>query len=107
MKAKSRLVIADELVLRNPFVYGKKAIQVDFPINGDDFRKWKQFCFAKEVGPSPYQELISEANPYLEDGSRFIRKSDVLAAIDEVSTITDEKECDNWNAVLREKIAKL
>ena len=61
-------LIADTLTLRNPFKYGEDAIEVDFSVNGSDYLKLKQFCFAKGI----FHENLVKDNPYLQEGEKSI-----------------------------------
>ena len=56
-------LIPDELTLKNPFDYGEEAIQVDFQVNSADYKKLKQFCFAKGIYGYAIDFLFD--NPYI------------------------------------------
>ena len=60
---EENIVIADEITLRNPFDYGTDAICVDFSVSPSDYRKLKQFCYAKGVYGESIDWLIN--NPYI------------------------------------------
>lgn len=54
-------VMADELTLKDPFVYGEWAIKIDMSVRGDDYRLLKQFCVSKGIYPEWYRN-----NPYMQ-----------------------------------------
>ena len=58
-------IIHDEITLMNPFDYGEDAIQAEFQLNGNDYKKLKQFCFAKGIYGASIEWLLN--NPYEED----------------------------------------
>ena len=58
-------IIPDEITLMNPFDYGEDAIQAEFQLNGNDYKKLKQFCFAKGIYGASIEWLLN--NPYEED----------------------------------------
>ena len=97
-------VIADELTLRNPFLYGKKAICVDFPLDGRDYRLLKRFCYAKGIREG-YGD-IEKDNPYFQK-TEMVGKQDVLSLVDEISRLYDSGECDDWHAALRKAVTGL
>jgi len=70
------IVLADELTLRNPFVYGSKAIAVDMSLKSEDYKKLKQYCYAHGVTEGVDDYLHD--NPYLkkkgEDSDDFYRQ---------------------------------
>ncbi len=89
-------LIPDELTLMNPFDYGKDAIQVQFPVNGEDYTKLKQFCFAKGIYGVSIKWLMD--NPYVARNMKSAEE--IIASRDEnnyvegyvqvhVSTLTD------------------
>ena len=53
-------VIADELILKDPFVYGEDAIQVDFGVRYRDYERLKQFCVSRGIYPHWFRH-----NPYI------------------------------------------
>lgn len=57
--------VCDELTLKNPFDYGEDAIHVDFSVRRDDYKKLKQFCFAKGIYGQEIDFLFD--NPYIEE----------------------------------------
>ena len=52
--------MADTLTLKDPFKNLSGAISVDFSVLGEDYHRFKQFCFAKGISP------WLKDNPYLE-----------------------------------------
>lgn len=60
-------LIGDTITLRNPFNYGKDAIEADFRINKDDYDKLKQFCYAKGIYGESIEWLVN--NPYMKQNS--------------------------------------
>ena len=56
-------LISDKLTLKNPFDYGEEAICIDFQINSADYKKLKQFCFAKGIYGRSIDFLLD--NPYI------------------------------------------
>jgi len=63
-------LIADTLTLRNPFKYGEDAIDIGFSVNGSDYLKLKQFCFAKGI----FHENWVKDNPYLQEEEKSIER---------------------------------
>ena len=57
------ITIVDELFLKNPFIYGHKAISVDMSVINEDYKKLKQYCFAHGVTDGLDDYLRD--NPYL------------------------------------------
>ncbi len=55
-------IIPDDIELRNPFDYGEGAIWAQFQITSEDYKKLKQFCFAKGVYGESIDWLLD--NPY-------------------------------------------
>ena len=56
-------LIPDELTLKNPFDYGEEAIHVNFQVYSADYKKLKQFCFAKGIYGYSINFLLD--NPYI------------------------------------------
>ncbi len=57
-------IIPDEITLKNPFDYEQNALHAQFQINGEDYKKLKQFCFAKGIYGASIEWLLN--NPYME-----------------------------------------
>ncbi len=55
-------VIADEVILRNPFTEGTDAIEVDFEVEEDDYEKLMQFCVSRGIYPDWFKN-----NPYMKE----------------------------------------
>ena len=90
--------------VKNPFLYGKKAIYVDFPLDSRDYRLLKQFCYAKGIREG-YGD-IEKDNPYFQK-TEMVGKQDVLNLVDEISRLYDSGECDDWHTALRKAVTSL
>ena len=64
-KGDKPFVLADELVLYNPFFNGNRSISIDMGIGHDDYEKLRQFCFARGVETNLDKYLVN--NPYLKE----------------------------------------
>ena len=53
-------LMADELTLKDPFVYGEWAIRIDMQKTANDYRILKQFCVSKGIYPEWYKN-----NPFM------------------------------------------
>ena len=61
---ENTFIHADDVTLRNPFIYGEKAIELPFTLGNYDYWMFKQFCFAKGICP------WLDNNPYLEEETK-------------------------------------
>lgn len=60
--SETSILISDIVVLRNPFNNGEDAIEsYGYPIDRENYKQLKLFCFAKGIFPSEW----IENNPYL------------------------------------------
>lgn len=85
-------VVADDLTLRNPFIYGERAISVDFSLDSGDYRKMRQFCLAKGIEEYPEE---SGKNPFEKDSVAVVsivgrRGIDDAAAMELERRISDD-----------------
>ena len=98
------IVTADILTLKDPFRYGRRAIQVDFSVTEKDYRMLKQFCFAK--GVTAHYDSPAKNNRYMKEQDPVSRQA-VIDLIDEASRLHDEGKYDNWYEWLRNRVTIL
>lgn len=62
-------VMADELILKDPFKYGEWAIHINMSVHEIDYIRLKQFCIAKGICPEWYRN-----NPYMQNHCPYCGK---------------------------------